>query len=91
MKESKARPDFVEEVRGELYDLAGRAGKLAENLGRTGEPLSRQDKEVVGMAADAKIRRLMEEATYFLLADYVDDAKNDFRTAKEWAIFKREI
>lgn len=83
--------DMLSEVRYQLEELANTAGRLAETLSEGGRPTSRSEKEVIKMAVDSRIRRIMDEATYFALQGELEDMEKVMDYAKDWAIFKLDI
>ena len=83
--------DMLSEVKYQLKELSDTAGWLAETLGEGGRPMSRNEKEVIKMAVDSMIRRIMDEATYFAIQGDLEDMEKDMDQAKDWAMFKDEI
>jgi len=80
--------DMLSEVRYQLKELSDVAGRLAETLGEDGRPTSRSEKEVIKMAVDSRIRRLMDEATYLAIQGELEDMEKDMDHVKDWAMFK---
>ena len=90
-KVSRNRGDMISEVRYQLKELSDAAGRLAETLGEGNRPTSRSEKEVIKMVVDSRIRRIMDEATYFAIQGELEDMEKDMNQVKDWAMFKMDV